>query len=58
MKYTLRIKKNKVFKYIFRKGIYSKGDFVVVHICKTKYTNEENANNFLLCVFLRKMVIV
>ena len=51
MKYTLRIKKNKVFKYIFRKGIYSKGEFVVVHICKTKYTNEENANNFFaVCV--------
>ena len=51
MKYTLKIKKNKVFKYIFKKGIYSKGDFVVVHICKKKYFYEEISNNFFaVCV--------
>ena len=51
MKYTLRIKKNNVFKYIFKKGNYSKGTFVVVHVCKTKYFNQINANNFFaVCV--------
>lgn len=51
MKYTLRIKKNNVFKYVFKKGIYSKGNFVVVHICKTKCFGQINANNFFaVCV--------
>jgi ribonuclease P protein component len=52
MKYTLRIKKNKVFKYIFRKGEYSKGNYVVVHCCKTKLADEiENSMNFFaVCV--------
>ncbi len=51
MKYTLRIKKNNVFKYIFKKGIYSKGNFVVVHVCKTKNFNQTNTNNFFaVCV--------
>lgn len=52
MKYTLRIKKNRVFKYIFRKGEYSKGQFVVVHTCKTKYAEDdsEGLNFFGVCV--------
>lgn len=52
MKYTLRIKNNKVFKYIFKKGEYSKGKYVVVHSCKTKMADEqENAMNFFaVCV--------
>lgn len=52
MKYTLRIKNNKVFKYIFKKGDYSRGKYVVVHSCKTKFGNElENSMNFFaVCV--------
>ncbi|MDO4282187.1 MAG: ribonuclease P protein component [Clostridia bacterium] len=48
MKFTLRIKKNYVFKYVFKKGEYSKGDVLVVHICKTK--NENMRNFFAVCV--------
>ncbi len=51
MKYTLRIKKNKAFKYIFKKGSYSKGKYVIVHSCKTKYDIQENSYNFFgVCV--------
>ena len=52
MKYTLRIKKNKVFKYIFKKGEYAKGTYVVVHSCKTKMTDEveDSMNFFAVCV--------
>lgn len=49
MKYTLRIKKNRVFKYIFRKGEYFKGKYIVMHCCKTKYL-DENRNFFAVCV--------
>lgn len=51
MKYTLRIKKNRVFKYIFRKGDYSKGNYIVVHSCKTKFAEEPDCKNFFaVCV--------
>ncbi len=52
MKYTLRIKNNKVFKYIFKKGDYSRGKYVVVHSCKTKFANEQedSMNFFAVCV--------
>ena len=51
MKYTLKIKKNRVFKYIFRKGEYSKGKYLVVHSCKTKLADEPDAKNFFaVCV--------
>lgn len=51
MKYTLRIKKNRVFKYIFRKGDYSKGNYIVVHSCKTKFADEPDSKNFFaVCV--------
>lgn len=52
MKYTLRIKKNKVFKYIFKKGEYAKGNYVVVHACKTKMaeTTKDSMNFFAVCV--------
>ncbi len=52
MKYTLRIKDNRVFKYIFRKGEYSKGEYVVVHSCKTKFSaeSEDKTNFFAVCV--------
>lgn len=52
MKYTLRIKKNKVFKYIFKKGEYAKGKYVVVHSCKTKMADEveDSMNFFAVCV--------
>lgn len=52
MKYTLRIKKNKAFKYIFKKGEYAKGKYVVVHSCKTKMADEveDSMNFFAVCV--------
>ena len=52
MKYTLRIKKNKVFRYIFKKGKYLKGKYVVIHSCKTKMSNEsgDSLNFFAGCV--------
>lgn len=52
MKYTLRIKNNKVFRYIFKKGDYSKGKYVVIHSCKTKMANEtgDSMNFFAVCV--------
>ncbi|MBR2785231.1 MAG: ribonuclease P protein component [Clostridia bacterium] len=52
MKNTLRIKKDKVFKYIFKKGVYSKGNYVIVHSCKTKFSEEEKGgvNFFAVCV--------
>ncbi len=52
MKYTLRIKDNRVFKYIFRKGEYYKGEYVVVHSCKTKFAaeSEDKTNFFAVCV--------
>lgn len=48
MKYTLRIKKNNVFKYVFKKGNYAKGKSIIVHISKTKCNN--NKNFFAVCV--------
>lgn len=52
MKYTLRIKKNNAFKYIFKKGNFSRGKYIVVHCCKTKYSSEEQQgyNFFAVCV--------
>lgn len=54
MKYTLRIKNKKVFKYVLRNGRYSRGEYVVVHISKTKFNNNDNINNgknfFAVCV--------
>jgi len=53
MKYTLRIKNKKVFKYVLRNGKYNIGKYVVVHISKTKFNND-NINNsknfFAICV--------
>lgn len=52
MKNTLRIKNDKVFKYIFKKGKYYKGKYVVVHSCKTKFMdeNKDSRNFFAVCV--------
>lgn len=51
MKYTLKIKENRVFKYIFRKGDFAKGELLVVHSCKTKMASEPDAKNFFaVCV--------
>ena len=47
MKYTLKIKDSRVFRYVFRKGSYFKGKYVVVHTCITKfYENSDNKMNF------------
>lgn len=48
MKFTLRIKKNRVFKYVFRKGDFYKGETLVIHVCKTKNNNMKNF--FAVCV--------
>jgi ribonuclease P protein component len=48
MKFTLKIKKSRAFKYIFKKGKYFSGKYVIVYICKTKYDN--NKNFFGVCV--------
>lgn len=52
MKYTLRIKDNRVFKYIFKKGMYSKGKYIVIHSCMTKFAveNGDSTNFFAVCV--------
>ena len=51
MKYTLRIKKDKTFRYIFKKGNFSKGKHIVVHSCLTKASNDAFSNNFFaVCV--------
>jgi len=48
MKFTLRIKKGRTFKYILRKGSYNSGKYIITHVCKTKYDN--NTNFFGVCV--------
>lgn len=48
MKFTLRIKKGKTFKYILRKGSYNSGKYLITHVCRTKYDN--NVNFFGVCV--------
>ena len=48
MKYTFSIKKNNVFKYVLRKGTYSIGQYLVVHIDNQ---NKRIKSNFLgICV--------
>lgn len=48
MKFTLKIKKCKTFKYILKKGKYKIGQYLIVHICNAKYDN--NKNFFGVCV--------
>lgn len=48
MKFTLRIKKGRVFKYVIKKGNYFAGKYLIVHCTKTKYNN--NINFFGVCV--------
>ena len=48
MKFTLRIKKGRTFKYILKKGNYSVGKYLITHVCRTKYDN--NVNFFGVCV--------
>ncbi len=52
MKYTLRIKEDRAFKYIFRRGNYYKGNYVIVHNCETKNSSQEPEGNnfFAVCV--------
>lgn len=45
MKYTLRMKNKKVFRFVLRKGTYNIGKYVVVHISNTKYNNGSNNAN-------------
>ncbi len=48
MKNTYSIKKNKVLKYILKKGIYNTQNYIVVHY--TKNDINSNYNNFAVCV--------
>lgn len=48
MKFTYRIKKSKTIKYVLKKGEYCIGEYISVHICKTKYYNDNNF--FCVCV--------
>lgn len=48
MKFTLMIKKKKVFKYILRKGKYVTNKSISVHISNTK--KRVNLNFFAVCV--------
>lgn len=52
MKYTLKIKDSRVFRYVFRKGSYAKGKYVVLHTCLTKFSEnlQNNMNFFAVCV--------
>lgn len=52
MKSTLIIKNNNVFRYILKKGKYSKGKYIVVHISNKKILkNNINAINYFgVCV--------
>jgi len=52
MKNTYTIKKNKVFRYIFKRGDYYKGKSIIIHTCKTKYATEkgDDKNFFAVCV--------
>lgn len=52
MKFTLRIKKNQVFRYILRKGKYAAGKYITIHCCQTKqHSNNYHNNNFFgVCV--------
>ena len=49
MKYTLKIKKNNIFRYVFKSGEYSKGKVLSVHILKTR-NNKDRINYFAVCV--------
>ena len=52
MKSTLKIKKNNIFRYILKKGRYSKGNCIVVHVSnKRVIKNQVNNTNYLgICV--------
>lgn len=54
MKYTLRLKNKRVFKYVLRSGNYNIGKYVVIHTTKTKNNiNNVDSNNksfFAVCV--------
>lgn len=46
MKNTFRIKKNKDFRYILKKGEFLRGKFLNIYIVK----NKKNINNFGICI--------
>ena len=49
MKFTLRLKNNNVFRYVLKKGKYSKnGKYITVHFLSTK--KNDNKNVFGVCV--------
>lgn len=55
MKFTLRLKKNRIFRYVLKKGKYSKsGKYLTLHYTKNK---GNSSLNFLVFVFQRKMEI-
>lgn len=49
MKYTLRIKKNKIFRFLLKKGHYQGGKLLSVYIKKLP-RNDISHNEFAVCV--------
>lgn len=55
MRFTSSIKKNKVFKYVLKKGSYTNANYITVHI--SKYSN--NIKNYLgICVSKKNGIAV
>lgn len=49
MKYTLRIKKNKIIKYVLKKGEYAYSKYIAIHCLKTNFKYKDS-NFFCVCV--------
>ena len=50
MKFTLKIKKNKQFKYILKNSEYAKGKYLVVHIIKNENKKYSDKNFLGICI--------
>ncbi len=51
MLHTIRLKRNKVFKYILKNGEFFKGKYVSIHITKiNKNTDNVDRNYFGICI--------
>ena len=50
MKYTLKIKSNKDFKYIFKRGKFIKGKYINVYYMNNRNISDKNVNFLGICV--------
>lgn len=48
MKYTHRMKENRIFKYVLKKGTYARGAYLAVHTAPMRY--EKDSNCLGICV--------